>query len=68
MAANQTDSPIPVAVPPLFVFDPRSTATLAEEDIAKRASLSRVMSGARAIVNEYGNDEKSATQRDLEAF
>jgi len=45
-----------------------AAARLAEEDIAKRASLSRGMSGARAIANKYGKEEESGTQTDLTGF
>jgi hypothetical protein len=45
-----------------------AAARLAEEDIAKRASLSRGIDGARTIANKYGTEEKSGTQTDLTAF
>jgi deoxyribodipyrimidine photo-lyase len=45
-----------------------AAARLADEEVAKRASLSKGVAGARAIADEYGKDPEFGTQTDLTAF
>ena len=45
-----------------------AAARLADEEIAKRASLSGGVTGARAIAEKYGNEAKTGTQTDLLDF
>ncbi len=45
-----------------------AAARLADEEVAKRASLSQGVAGARAIADKYGTEPESGTQTDLTAF
>jgi deoxyribodipyrimidine photo-lyase len=45
-----------------------AAARLGDEEIARRASLSQGISGARAIADKYGTETEPGTQTDLTAF
>jgi deoxyribodipyrimidine photo-lyase len=47
---------------------PAAAARLGDEEIAKRASLSQGVSGAKAIAEKHGTDADTETQTDLTAF
>lgn len=47
---------------------PAAAARLADERIARRASLSGGVDGARAIANKYGTEAETSTQTDLTDF
>jgi deoxyribodipyrimidine photo-lyase len=45
-----------------------AAARLADEEVARRASLSGGMAGARAIAEEHGRETRTGTQTDLTGF